>query len=131
MLETLLATIGVMFTPMLSGSGGIGPLSLILNFSGIVGITVITNIIRALRACRDNNGNIKSYGILYGIMKGMLCGGVTMGLYIAVMIVPIFRVLLMAMGRIPLLGSMIDGLVLAFFYVLSYIYLASPLFGPC
>lgn len=124
MLETLLATIGVMFTPMLTEG-------YVFNLIVIVGITVVTNIVRAFRWCRDGKGRFESFGISYGIQKGVLCGVIAMAASMAVSFIPILRVPFTVISFIPGLGSMVDGFVLAVFYLLSYMMIAYPIWGSC
>ena len=138
MLETLLATIGVMLAPILTG-GVVLPggfiLSIILgylmNLGIIIGITIVTNIIRAFRYCRDEKGEFSSYGIFNGVKKGLLCGSVAIVASIVVSLIPVLRIPFTIISFIPGLASMIDGFILAFFYLLSYIAIAYPVWGSC
>lgn len=138
MFETLLATIGVLFTPTMTKGvslpGGLVAsmvLGYLLNLAVIVGITLITNIVRALRWCRDDEGNFKSFGISYGIKKGILCGCFAIVASIAVAFIPVLRVPFTVISFIPGLGSMIDGFVLAITYLFSYVSIAYPIWGSC
>jgi hypothetical protein len=133
--ETSLATIGVVFTPMIAGliqpqSGFI--MGTVIKFAIIVVITMITNMVRAYRYCeREKDGKIKSYGFSYGIKKGMLCGGIAIGASIIIGFIPILRIPFTIISFIPGLGSVVDGIILALFHLISYLAIAYPIWGSC
>lgn len=138
MLETLVATIGVMLSPMLT-EGLVAPGGLVLsmvlgrivNLSIIVVITVVTNIIRSLRWCRGDDGSVQSYGAEFGIKKGIVCGLAALGGAFVVSLIPVLRIPFTVISFIPGLGSLVDGIILAFFYLLSYLMVAHPIWGAC
>jgi hypothetical protein len=138
MIETLLATIGVFMSPLLTESltmpgGLVGALLLgkIATLGIIVIVTVITNIIRALRYCRDAKDEFESTGIAWGIKKGLLCGGIATIASIIISFIPILRAPFTIISFIPGAGSMVEGLILAVFYLLSYVMIAYPIWGVC
>lgn len=148
MLETLAAAIGTMMVP-----------SIIINYNtttdllysvlfdklGVIFlitlITVVTNVVRAWRFCteeeKDKDGKPtgkivhKSYGISYGIKKGILCGSLCMVGEIILSLIPELKVPFEIIEFIPGLGSMVDGFVLAVFYLVSYVLVAYPIWGSC
>jgi hypothetical protein len=133
MLETLLATIAVLIMPSLLTSyvfpgGLIG--SIIIErfawFGAIFFITFLSNIPRALRHCKEN-----SWGINYGIKKGILCGIVSLIGWLIINLIPPLKKIFLIASFIPYVGTMIDGLILSFFYFLSYGIFAYPIWGAC
>ena len=138
MIETLLATIGVFLSPMITESytmpgGLVGGLLLgkLFTIGIIVLVTVATNIIRAWRYCRDSKGVVQSTGISWGIKKGLLCGIVATIASIIISFIPILRVPFTVISIIPGAESLVDGLILAVFYLLSYVAIAYPIWGVC
>jgi hypothetical protein len=139
MLEMFLALLGVLFSPQMAEALlprlGIGLTAIFMDkvviFCLIIAITLVTNIIRALRYCRDKKGGIASLGIWYGIKKGIVCGFGSLIPYIIIGLVPVLRVPFTVIGLIPYLGSIVNGLILSFFYLLSYVIFAYPIWGVC
>ena len=138
MLETFLAFIGTLFAPTLVDGlempgGIIGALILpkLAVLGVIVGITVVTNIVRALRHCRTKQGKFKSIGIKNGIYKGLICGGIATAALTLISFVPILKVPFTIISFIPYVGSMIDGFILGIFYLISYMLFAYPIYGAC
>ena len=136
MLETLLSTIAVMFAPsMVSGmslpGGFIGSMVLgkLMVLGVIIVISIIANIVRALRYCRDKKGNFASTGISYGFQKGLTCG--LFGLIVSTIVgfVPILRVPFTVIAFIPGMSEMVDGFIIAIGYLLSYMFIAFPIWG--
>lgn len=139
MIETLLALIGVTFTPQIAqmlspvSSGLVGGLVMdkLIILALIIAITIVTNIIRALRYCRDNKGGFASTGIWYGFKKGLTCGLIALIAYIIIGFVPILATPFLVLSFIPGLGNLINGIILAFFYLLGYMFVAYPIWGVC
>ena len=138
MLETFLAFIGTLFAPsivdgMEMPGGMIGALILpkLAVLGVIVGITVVTNIIRALRYCRSKEGKFKSLGIKYGIYKGLICGGIATVALTIISYIPVLRIPFTIISFIPYVGTMIDGFILGIFYLISYMLFAYPIYGSC
>ncbi len=97
----------------------------------IVAITLVTNIIRALRYCRDSHGSFASTGIWYGLKKGLVCSLGSLIPYTILGLVPVLRIPFAIIGLIPYMGSLVNGFILAFFYLLSYVIFAYPIWGVC
>ena len=138
MLETILAFIGTLFAPTivdgLEMPGGIvGALILpkLAVLGVIVGITMVTNVVRALRHCRTKEGKFKSIGIKYGIYKGLICGGIATVALTLISFVPILKIPFTIISFIPYVGTMIDGFILGIFYLISYMLVAYPMYGSC
>jgi hypothetical protein len=137
-METLFATIGVFVSPKvleyvpLPGGFITG---LILNkiflLLMIVVITLITNIIRSIRYCRDEKENVTSYGAMLGLKKGLTCGAVAMFISMLLGFIPILKWPFAIISFIPGLSGYVDGFILAVFYLLSYFAVAYPIWGWC
>jgi len=130
MLELFLSFLSVAFIPKITTnlilSNGADPfMGYMVNFLLILIVSIIINIIRAWRYCKD------TYGISYGFFKGLLCGGVATAGSILVQFVPILKAPFFVISMIPFLSSMVDGVVLGTFYLLGYLFLAYPIFGSC
>ena len=138
MIETFLATLGVAYAPTLVDGmempgGIIGSLLLprlyILGF--IVAITIVTNVVRALRWCRNKQGKYKSTGVLYGLYKGLIAGGFSVIAYTIVTFIPVLRIPFTVISFIPYIGTMVDGFIMSIFYLIGYLMFAYPFFGSC
>lgn len=138
MLETFVAFIAVMFAPHMTASiaaaKGIA-LSMVMDklilFGLIVLITIITNIIRALRYCRSSSGWPQSTGIWYGLQKGIICGFGSLIPYLIIGFVPVLAVPFGIIALIPGLSEFVNGFILSVFYLLSYAIFANPIYGSC
>jgi hypothetical protein len=137
-METLLAFTGVLFTPTLStyvsvGEGFFSTLvgAKFLYIGIIVLITLLTNIVRALRYCRGEKGEFSSFGISYGLKKGLLCGIFAVVGLLATYFIPILRLPFTVASLIPGVGDALDGFIMAIFYLFSYVAIAYPIWGAC
>jgi len=138
MIETLISSILVIFVPGLiekfSMPGGLMvsmALSKLLTILVIVLITLVTNISKARRFCIDKDGKSKSWGISYGIKKGLMCGFIALLFTTIIGIVPILKIPFTLIRIIPFMGEHIDGFILSTFYLLSHILVAYPIWGSC
>lgn len=137
MIETLVAMIGVMFAPMFAKSlslpGGFVA-NMLFNKLVILVVTVVytigTNVIRAYRYCRSKE---KSRGISYGLKKGLVCGVVAILASMAIKYIPALQTPFSIVENfIPGYGSsLLDGVILSFFYLISYMVIAYPIWGSC
>lgn len=138
MLETLIAAILVMLVPsiisnytMPGGIMGAMVLTKIITVLAILMITLLTNISRSIRFCRDNKGNITSWGISYGLKKGFWCGIIAVIVSIIISLIPALRTPFTVISFIPGLENMVDGFILSILYLLSYLTVAYPIWGSC
>ena len=140
MIETFLALIAVLFTPQMAAAilpqvadGIIAGLIVdkLIIFLLIIAITIVTNILRALRYCRTSAGGFASTGIWYGIKKGIVCGFGSLIPYTIIGLVPPLRIPFAIIGMIPFMGTMVNGIILSFFYLMSYLIFAYPIWGVC
>jgi len=139
MLETLVAFILVMFVPtiiesytMPGGLMGAIVLTKVVTVLAIMLITMLTNISRSYRFCdRDKDGNMESWGLSYGLKKGLLCGSIAVAGSLAIGFIPILRLPFTVISFIPGVGSMVDGFILSVLYLLSYMIFAYPIWGSC
>lgn len=132
MIETLLSTLAVMAVPSITSNwampGGIlGAMFLgyFVNLFLIIVVTVVFNVIRAWRYCDD------SVGVVDGLKKGLLCGTVATVGSIVVTYIPALKLPFTIISLIPGLNSMVDGFVLSVFHLLSYLFIAYPIWGAC
>lgn len=137
-METLVAFLGVLFTPVLStyvpvGEGFFSTLvgGKFVYLAIIVAITLFTNIIRALRYCRGDKGEFNSSGISYGLKKGILCGLFAVVGLLLTYFIPILRMPFSIASFIPGVGQSLDGFIMAVFYLFSYVAIAYPIWGAC
>lgn len=132
MLETLIATLGVLFAPTLAQlvpmSGGF-VMDIILNkvviFSIIVLVTLLTNIIQAYRYCRN------STGIVNGLKKGILSGIFSVAGLMITILIPLLRIPFLILSFIPYLNMLIDGCILATIYIIFNTFVTYPIWGSC
>lgn len=134
-METLTAIIGAGFTPYLSKSylpsttmlgDTITPYAMM--FLTLVGVTWITSIIRSWRYCRDNKGNVKSYGLGSGLAKGLILATICIGLVVLVQMLPVLQ---MPLKIIPFIGEATETVVILLAYILFYFALIYPIYGSC
>lgn len=130
-METLIATIGVLLTPnitqMLVGDTVFG-LPYLVNILVIMMITLVTNMVRAYRHCDSEE---HSYGIVYGAKKGLTTGIISNLVLLLLDAVPKLRYPLTVLSYVPILSNMVDGVVLALTYFVSYFVVAWPIWGSC
>lgn len=139
-METFLATLCVLAVPIVTEmfempGGFIGALVLpnIIYFVAIVLITMLTNISRAIRLCKRGKKEWKEglWGIKYGARKGLVVASVaTLGSFI-VNKIPFLKIPFMLLSFIPYVGTMINGIILSFFYLFGYVAIAHPIWGYC
>ena len=129
-METLIATIGVLFIPDISQIlvGNTFGLPYLVNILIIMMITLVTNMIRAYRHC---NSEEHSYGIVYGAKKGLTTGIISNLVLLLLDAVPKLRYPLAVLSYVPLLSNMVDGVVMAVSYFVSYFVVAWPIWGSC
>ena len=137
-METFLAFLGVLFTPVLStyvpvNDGFFSTLvgSKFLYIGIIMAVTLLTNIIRAMRYCRGHKGEFNSFGISYGLKKGLLCGIFAVVGLLATYFIPFLRLPFTIASFIPGVGESLDGFIMAIFYLFSYVAIAYPIWGAC
>jgi hypothetical protein len=127
-METLLASIAVLFVPNVSQQLVPGIMTYFMNILFIMLITLITNMVRAYRHCDSKD---HSYGVEYGIKKGLTTGIASNMFLLLLDTVPKLRMPLAALSYIPVLSNMIDGMVLSLSYMVSYYTMAWPVWGSC
>ena len=129
-METLIATIGVLFVPNISQVlvGSTFGLPYLVNILIIMMITLVTNMVRAYRHCDSED---HSYGIVYGAKKGLTTGIISNIVLLLLDAVPKLRYPLAALSYVPMLSNMVDGVVLALTYFVSYFVVAWPIWGSC
>ena len=127
-METLISTIGVLLTPnitqMLVGDSIFGIVNIII----IMMITLVTNMVRAYRHCDSKE---HSYGIVYGVKKGLTTGIISNLVLLLLNAVPKLRYPLTVLRYVPILSNMVDGVILALTYIVSYFAVAWPIWGSC
>lgn len=131
MIETLLASVGAGFAPEIAHMlpeadvGLIGTMILhkLSILAVIVAVTVVTNVVRALRYCRDSKQEFKSSGILWGVKKGLTAGILSMGTVLTMAFIPVVN---------GLVASQIGaGISLGMSYLFWYMTVAYPTWGVC
>lgn len=134
-METLTAIIGAGFTPYLSKSYlpstsllGDSITPYVMMFLTLVGVTWITSIIRSWRYCRDNKGNVKSYGFGSGLAKGLILATICIGTALIVQALPMLQ---MPLKVIPFIGDATETVVIVLAYMLFYFALVYPIYGSC
>lgn len=145
MLETFVAMMLVLMAPNMAEGMGLlkntvkGIKGYIVMILMIVVITMLTNMVRAWRYCkRDKKGKATSYGVLYGLYKGLVCAVVSLLGWKAVQYVPIFQAPFKAIQLLPwgLVGfestvMLLHGFIFSIFYLVSYLGLAKTIWGVC
>ena len=101
----------------------------------IIAITLVTNIVRSLRYCRTKKGQLKSFGIRYGISKGIIISIIAALGYTLFNFIPILKAPLTVLRALPFdsavaLTAAIDGIVVAVGYLFGYMILY-PFYGSC
>jgi len=91
----------------------------------IMVVTLLANMVRAFRYCKES----KSYGVKSGLKKGLLAGIITVLISIIMKAIPVLEAPLLSLSFIPILGGMIDGLALMVGYLVGYP--ISMFFGDC
>jgi hypothetical protein len=131
MLELFLSLLAIVFIPLLStsyvpGAKDAGFIMLTVYYTiGIVLVTMIANIIRAIRYCKE-----KSWGITYGFKKGLTAGIVAIALLLLIKFNPEFGEPIQVLTKVvPSLGAQVNGLILSVGYLLGYLLLAYPIWG--
>ena len=130
MLELFLSLLAIVFIPLLLTSyvpvaAGAGVLMTTVYYTlGIILVTMIANVIRAMRYCKE-----KSWGITYGFKKGLTAGIVAIALLLLVKLNPEFAEPFQLLTVIPGLGAQLPGLILSVGYLLGYLILAYPIWG--
>lgn len=138
-METALAIIGSGFLPTLvtyltpeglgiAGSIFIPPLIL----SGlIIALTWVTSVVRSMRYCLDDKGNIQSYGLGSGIAKGMIIAAVCVVFLLAAQFIPVLKVPLSLLSYIPYMGEAGEGTIVLLGYMFAYFAIVYPVYGSC
>lgn len=138
-METAFAIIGSGFLPTLStylipeGLGVMGSMFVpALIVAGlIVVLTWLTSIIRSIRYCRDDKGNIQSYGLGTGLAKGLIIASFCIVFLLAVQFIPFLKVPLKVLSLIPGFGEAGDGVVVLLGYMFAYFAIVYPVYGSC
>jgi len=127
MRDTIAAIAGVILAPTISTyipmpGGFIGEMlfSKIILFLIVLGITIVTSIFRSLNYCRTKDGKFKSFGLNSGIKRGIFCSTTALATYIASGFIPVLKVPFMALSFIPVVGTMVDGMILATGYLFGF-----------
>lgn len=126
-----MSALGVVLTPTIMDSMNL-PASFIFGYFYywlfIVLITTILNMVRAYRYCKKGKD---SWGVEYGYKKGAVCGGAAIATAIAVGFIPPLKIPFMVLSFIPYIGGLVDGIIMAFGYLWSYLIFAYPIWGSC
>jgi hypothetical protein len=91
----------------------------------IILVTMVANIVRALRYCKDKP---KSWGINYGWKKGLVAGIIAVVILQFIQLNPEFETPFLVLSFLPGIGSMIDGIILMTGYLAGYL-MSYPIWG--
>ncbi len=128
-METLFATITILLVPNISSIISDSPIiPYFLNVILIILITLVTNMIRAFRFCDSKE---HSYGVEYGLKKGLVTGTISNLVLLLLDVVPKLRYPLTILSYVPILSNMVDGVLLSLTYFFSYYIVAWPIWGSC
>ncbi len=97
----------------------------------VFAITYVMGIIRSFRFCRDDKGNVKSYGLYSNMIKGIILGLIAISVIVAIVFIPILKTPLIIMSFIPGVSAAADGILVALSYILFYFSLIYPIWKSC